>query len=94
MLDSLVLAESIGVTRWGPRRIFMEAKKLPIIEKPEVNKETRTSKNDRFTKLQGTLLILGTLIISLVGGYFISDKYLWSDGDQNRLAQQLDYYKD
>jgi tetratricopeptide (TPR) repeat protein len=73
----------------------MEAHELPIIDKSEVTKEQqRSKKNDRFTKLQATLLIVSTLIISLAAGYFISDQFLWSNDDQNRLTQQLDYYKD
>lgn len=72
----------------------MEAHELPIKEKPEVNNETRTiKKNDRFTKLQGISLIIATLIISLVGGYVISDKLIWSKEIENRIVQQVNYYE-
>jgi len=72
----------------------MEAQELPINEHAEANRDTRRSiKNDRFTKLQGILLIVGTLLVSLTAGYFISDKFLWTDGEDNRLTQQVEYYK-
>jgi tetratricopeptide (TPR) repeat protein len=72
----------------------MEAHELPKIENPET-KETRTKgKNDRFTKLQATSLILTSLIISLIGGYFITDKFFWSNEDQNRQEQQVAYYEE
>ncbi|WP_066065455.1 tetratricopeptide repeat protein [Neobacillus soli] len=72
----------------------MEAQELPIIEKPEPEKETRAKKrNGRFTKLQGFSLIIATLLISLIGGYFISDHYIWSNRDQSRIDQQVAYYE-
>lgn len=72
----------------------MEDKKLPNLEQPENNKETRaTKKSGYFTKLQGFALIIATLIISIFGGYFISDKYVWANGDDVRLNQQLEYYQ-
>ncbi|EKN71370.1 hypothetical protein BABA_01770 [Neobacillus bataviensis LMG 21833] len=71
----------------------MEAQELPIIEKPEPNKETRTKKrNDRYTKWQGISLIIATLLISLIGGYLICEKFIWTK-DQNRLDQQIAYYE-
>lgn len=70
----------------------MQAQELPKIDNQETNKETAPKKKDRFTKLQGFALIIGTLIISLVGGYFISDKYLWEE-ETTRLGQQLEFYK-
>ncbi|WP_462410979.1 tetratricopeptide repeat protein [Neobacillus sp. Marseille-QA0830] len=71
----------------------MEAHELPIIEEPET-KETRTKKkNDRFTKFQGISLILASLIISLIGGYFITDKFFWSNENESRLEQQVSYYE-
>jgi len=72
----------------------MEAHELPIIEKTETPKETRIKKrNDSFTKLQGILLIIGTLFISLISGYLISDKFIWSNADQSRIEQQVAYYE-
>ncbi|WP_066258879.1 tetratricopeptide repeat protein [Neobacillus drentensis] len=72
----------------------MEAQDLPIIEKPAQTNETRTKKrNDRFTKLQGLSLIIGTLLVSLIGGYFISDKYIWTNEGQGRIDQQVAYYE-
>jgi tetratricopeptide (TPR) repeat protein len=72
----------------------MEAHELPIKEKPETNNETVTNKkNDTFTKLQGISLIIATLLISLVAGYVISDKFIWSKEDENRIVQQVNYYE-
>ncbi|MEH6992687.1 tetratricopeptide repeat protein [Neobacillus drentensis] len=72
----------------------MEAHELPVKEKPETNNETRNNKkNDRFTKVQGISLIIATLLISLVGGYVISDKFIWSKEGENRIVQQVDYYE-
>lgn len=71
----------------------MQAQELPKMDNQETSKkEEKSKKNDRFTKIQGYSLIIATLIISLVGGYFISDKFLWSE-ETTRLAQQLDFYQ-
>ena len=74
------------------RRILMQAQELPKIDDQDTNKEATSKKNNHFTKLQGFALIIATLIISLVGGYFISDKYLWKE-ETTRLSQQLEFYK-
>ncbi|WP_040204197.1 tetratricopeptide repeat protein [Neobacillus jeddahensis] len=72
----------------------MEAQELPIIEKAAENEETRTNKrNDRFTKLQGFSFIIATLLISLIGGYLICDRFIWTNNDQNRMDQQISYYE-
>ncbi|SDM70829.1 tetratricopeptide repeat protein [Bacillus sp. OK048] len=72
----------------------MEAHELPIKESPESKNDSRiTKKNDRFTKLQGISLIIATLLISLVGGYMISDKFIWSKQNQDRIVQQVNYYE-
>jgi tetratricopeptide (TPR) repeat protein len=72
----------------------MEAQELPTVEKSKPNEETRTSlKKDRFTKLQGILLILGTFVFSLIGGYFICDKFFWNNNNNGRLDQQISYYE-
>ena len=75
------------------RRILMEAHELPIKESPESNNDTRIKKNNSFTKLQGISLIIATLLISLVGGYMISDKFIWSKQNQDRIVQQVNYYE-
>jgi tetratricopeptide (TPR) repeat protein len=72
----------------------MQAEELQKIDKEnkkETNPETRLS-TKYFTKIQGVSMIISTLLISLVAGYFISDIYLWKE-DTTRLAQQLDFYK-
>jgi len=65
----------------------------PIVEEQETREKAQVEKNKYFTKLQAYSLIIGTLLISLVAGYFISDKFFWSNIDKNRLNDQLAYYK-
>lgn len=71
----------------------MEARE---IENNLESNEKRSSdeKNIYFKKWQGILLIVSTLVISLVGGYIISDKFFWSNAESNRLNEQLAYYKE
>lgn len=69
----------------------MEAQELPKTQ--EENVKPKKTKKDRFSKLQAFLLIFATLVVSFGGGYFISEKYLWSDRDERRMEEQLDYYK-
>lgn len=62
------------------------------------NKKTRSKdenpvKKKSVTKLQAFLILFVTLIACLVGGYFISEKYLWPNADEQHLLDQLDYYK-
>jgi tetratricopeptide (TPR) repeat protein len=73
------------------RRILMQPEELPKIDSQEHNKESRTTQK-YFTKLQAFSLIIASLLISLVAGYFISDQYLWKE-ETTRLAQQLEFYK-
>jgi tetratricopeptide (TPR) repeat protein len=68
------------------------------ISNPEMEPNQRTQikekhKHKHFTKIQALLLILTTLVVSIGGGYFISEKYLWSNTDKNRINEQLEYYK-
>ncbi|MGG3563724.1 tetratricopeptide repeat protein [Neobacillus rhizosphaerae] len=74
---------------------IMEAKELPINPELEVNERTKLKKekNKYFTKLQALLILVATLIISLGGGYYISEQFLWSKTDQARIDQQIDYYQ-
>ncbi|RHW37348.1 tetratricopeptide repeat protein [Neobacillus notoginsengisoli] len=58
----------------------------------ESNETRINKKKDRFSKLQGISLIIGTLLISIVSGYFISDKFFWNN-DDNRLEEQVAYYE-
>lgn len=72
----------------------MEAHELPNAEKLKSEPKTRAEmRKGYFTKLQGILLILGTLVISLVAGYFICDKFVWAKQDQNRIEQRITYYE-
>ncbi|MEO2077627.1 MAG: tetratricopeptide repeat protein [Bacillus sp. (in: firmicutes)] len=73
----------------------MEAKELPINPEIDINERTQLKKerNKYFTKLQALLLIVATLIVCVGGGYYISDKYLWSNADKGRIDEQINYYK-
>ena len=73
----------------------MEAQNLPITNETNRSdkKQAEKTKNDRFSKLQAFLIIFATLVVCLGGGYFISDKYLWSNADNQRINEQLDYYQ-
>jgi tetratricopeptide (TPR) repeat protein len=72
----------------------MEAQELPIAKENESqSKKTFKKKKDHFTKLQAILILVATLIICLVSGYYISEKYLWPNADQQRLIDQLNYYQ-
>lgn len=69
----------------------MEAHKLPDVEEETV---TRAEANkDRFTKLQAALMLVTTLFISVIGGYIICDKFIWTNKDQSRIDQQVDHYE-
>jgi tetratricopeptide (TPR) repeat protein len=72
----------------------MEAQDLPVTKGNQSRTEKPNGKKtDRFTKLQSFLILFVTLIACLVGGYFISEKYLWPNADEQRLIDQLNYYK-
>lgn len=62
------------------------------IHEPEKSKSNK-KKIDRFAWWQTLLLLTLTLAISVTAGYYISDKYFWSDVDKNRINQQLEYYQ-
>jgi len=73
---------------------IMEARELPINPEPEIERtKFKKEKKKYFTKLQAALLLIATLLVSVGGGYYISDKYFWSNSNQDRINQQIDYYK-
>jgi tetratricopeptide (TPR) repeat protein len=74
----------------------MEATKLPTDPEKEVNERTKMQqeKKKTFTKLQAFLILLATLVVCLGAGFYISNKYFWSDKDQARINEQINYYKD
>jgi tetratricopeptide (TPR) repeat protein len=72
----------------------MEVRDLPLENNTNSKGEKPVRNNKgRFPKLPAFLILFATLIICLVGGYYISDKYLWPNADEQRLLDQLDYYK-
>ncbi|MEH7247701.1 tetratricopeptide repeat protein [Neobacillus niacini] len=66
----------------------MQAKEQLETKEPE-----KKVKNDRFTWWQSSLLLVGTLTICLVAGYFISDRFLWDNTDSKQIEEQLKFYK-
>jgi tetratricopeptide (TPR) repeat protein len=73
----------------------MEATKLPTNPEPENNERTKLQEQKKkyFTKLQAFLILVATLVVCLGAGYYISNKYFWSDKDQSRVNEQIAYYK-
>ncbi|PLR91919.1 tetratricopeptide repeat protein [Bacillus sp. T33-2] len=65
-----------------------------IQEEIEKAPSPKKKKNDRFKWWQSALILLLTLGISVSSAYMISDKYLWSDIDQNQVKQRLSHAKD
>lgn len=75
----------------------MEAQEKPKAQEEEstreTQKKTKKKNNDRFKWWQALLILIITLGVSTTSAYFISDKYLWSDIDQNQLKERLDHAK-
>ncbi len=67
----------------------MRAKEQLETQEPEIE-----IKKDRFTWWQSTILLVGTLVICLVAGYFISDKFLWDKTDSKQIVEQIKFYKE
>ena len=66
----------------------------PVNPESENNERSKIQeKRKSFTRLQASLLLIGTLIVSLVAGYLICDKYIWPNKDEQRMIEQIDYYK-
>jgi tetratricopeptide (TPR) repeat protein len=79
--------------------LMEELEKNPIQEPDKETsgnskKKQKKLKKERYTWWQSLLILILTLGISVGSGYYISDKYFWSDFDENRLNEQLAYYKD
>jgi tetratricopeptide (TPR) repeat protein len=66
----------------------MQAEKQPQVKEPETR-----FKNDKFNWWQSTLLLVGTLVICVAAGYYISDNFLWKNTDAKQIAEQIDYYE-
>jgi tetratricopeptide (TPR) repeat protein len=62
-------------------------------ESEKKGKKEKKPKKEKFNWWQTLLILFLTLVISVGAGYFISDKYFWSDFDQNQLKKQFEHYK-
>ncbi|WML46054.1 tetratricopeptide repeat protein [Neobacillus sp. PS3-40] len=78
----------------------MEAHDQPLnqdgqknITNQESNKKTKKTKNNKFNWWQSLLILTLTLVISVSAAYYVSQKYLWSNYDKSRFAQQLESAK-
>lgn len=79
----------------------MQNQEAPFNEETEAKrdpdkkgKKPKITKNEKFNWWQSLLVLSITLGVSVGAGYYISDKYFWSDFDQGRLKEQFEYYKD
>ncbi|MDP4085175.1 MAG: tetratricopeptide repeat protein [Bacillota bacterium] len=74
----------------------MESNTQPNAQEPsrisEETKKGKKIKSDRFKWWQSLLLLVGTLVICLSAGYYISQKYLWNQ-NADEIEKQLAYYK-
>lgn len=71
----------------------MEAKLQPNAQEPtRSTQKEKKIKTDRFKWWQSLILLVGTLAICLSAGYYISEKYLWNQKD-DEIAKQLTYNK-
>jgi tetratricopeptide (TPR) repeat protein len=62
-------------------------------ESEKKGKKEKKTKKDKFNWWQTLLIFFLTLGISVGAGYFISDKYFWSDFDQNQMKKQFEHFK-
>jgi tetratricopeptide (TPR) repeat protein len=62
-------------------------------EPEKKGKKAKKSKKEKFTWWQTLLILFLTLGVSVGAGYYVSDKYFWSDFDQTQLKKQFEYYK-
>lgn len=70
----------------------MQAQNTQNAQDPANRTEKLQDKKARYTWWQSLLLLVGTLVICLGAGYFISSKYFWNQGN-DQLTKQLTYYK-
>jgi tetratricopeptide (TPR) repeat protein len=72
----------------------MQSEEKSITQENNATSNKPNKKNDKFRWWQAVILIVLTLSICVIAGYFISDKYLWADIDESRLNERLTHYKD
>nr|WP_263324846.1 tetratricopeptide repeat protein [Neobacillus sp. Marseille-Q6967] len=56
-------------------------------------KKVKKTKTEKFNWWQTLLILFLTLGVSIGAGFYISDKYFWSDFDKNQLKEQFQHYK-
>jgi tetratricopeptide (TPR) repeat protein len=69
----------------------MESKMQPNAPEP-TRESVKKEKKDHFKWWQSLLILVATLVICLSAGYYISQKYLWSQ-NADELNKQIDYNK-
>jgi tetratricopeptide (TPR) repeat protein len=66
----------------------------PVKPEPEApSKKPKSLKNKKFKWWQSLTILLLTLVVSVGTGYYVSQKYFWSNMDMNRINEQLHHYK-
>lgn len=67
--------------------------KLTLEELSIIEKKRKMDNNDRFSWKMTIFLLISTLAISLVLGYFVSLKYIWKNENEVKLAERLEKYE-
>jgi tetratricopeptide (TPR) repeat protein len=79
----------------------MEVQEQPLNEEQKTRskqeldskRETKKPKNEKFKWWQTLLILTMTLVISVGAAYYVSQKYLWSNYDNDQLKQKLEAAK-
>ncbi|MBI0577697.1 tetratricopeptide repeat protein [Neobacillus cucumis] len=69
----------------------MQIEIQPNAQEPSREKAKKIQK-ERFTWWQSLIVLAATLAICLTAGYYISEKYLWNQQD-DQIAKQMKYYQ-
>ncbi|MDF2557779.1 MAG: hypothetical protein K0R71_1607 [Bacillales bacterium] len=59
----------------------------------QIKKISESISNDRYSWKMTIFLLTTTLVISLIGGYFVSSKYIWKNENEVKLTERLDKYE-
>lgn len=62
-------------------------------EQEEKKVKMKKKKNNRISGLKALIILFLTLGVSVSAAYYLSDKFLWSKMDMDRVNEQLTYYK-
>jgi tetratricopeptide (TPR) repeat protein len=74
-------------------QITNQNQQLDIQEKQQHEDKKEKNKNKRISWWKSLLILFLTLGVSVSAAYYISDTFLWSKFDMDRVNEQLTYYK-